>query len=75
MALNTISQLSGAVYPNNLDLVGRLTRRTRTGQVFINGARYRSSGARMTRRAHFFTRAGRQHRHGVCASNMGPAGH
>jgi acyl-CoA reductase-like NAD-dependent aldehyde dehydrogenase len=30
--------LSGAVYANDLDLAGRLARRIRTGQVFINGA-------------------------------------
>jgi aldehyde dehydrogenase (NAD+) len=30
--------LSGAVYANDLELAGRLARRIRTGQVFINGA-------------------------------------
>jgi aldehyde dehydrogenase (NAD+) len=30
--------LSGAIYANDLDLAGRLARRIRTGQVFINGA-------------------------------------
>jgi aldehyde dehydrogenase (NAD+) len=30
--------LSGAVYATDLDLAGRLARRIRTGQVFINGA-------------------------------------
>jgi aldehyde dehydrogenase (NAD+) len=30
--------LSGAIYANDLDLAGRMARRIRTGQVFINGA-------------------------------------